>query len=86
MFDVGEVDGPDPPPFRAPVQVAGGADVVQQTLDAGLLEELQIHLAPVLLGAGVRLLDRVDPSRVLLEPTRVVDSPTVTHLRYRVTG
>ena len=68
------------------VQVAGGADVVQQSLDAGLLEELQIHLAPVLLGAGVRLFDRVDPGRVRLEPTRVVDSPTVTHLRYRVAG
>jgi dihydrofolate reductase len=68
------------------VQVAGGADVVQQSLDAGLLEELQIHLAPVLLGAGARLFDRVDPGRVQLEPTRVVDSPTVTHLRYRVTG
>jgi dihydrofolate reductase len=68
------------------VQVAGGADVVQQTLDAGLLEELQIHLAPVLLGAGVRLLDRLDPSRVQLKPTRVVDSPTVTHLGYRMTG
>ena len=68
------------------VQVAGGADVVPQTLDAGLLEELQFDLAPVLLGAGVRLLDRLDPSRVQLKPTRVVDSPTVTHLRHRVTG
>jgi len=66
------------------VQVAGGADVVRQALVAGLLEELQIHVAPVLLGAGVRLFDGVDPSRVELELARVVDSPTVTHLRYRV--
>jgi dihydrofolate reductase len=68
------------------VQVAGGADVIQQSLDAELLEELQIHLTPVLLGAGVRLFDRVDPGRVQLEPVRVVDSPAVTHLRYRVAG
>lgn len=60
--------------------------MVQQSLDAGLLEELQIHLAPVLRRAGMRLFDRVDPGRMQLEPTRVVDSPTVTHLRYRVTG
>jgi dihydrofolate reductase len=66
------------------VQVAGGADTVQQSLDAGLLDELQIHLAPVLLAAGVRLFDRIDPTRLQLEPTRVVDSPAVTHLRYRI--
>jgi dihydrofolate reductase len=59
---------------------------MQQSLDAGLLEVLQIHLAPVLLGAGVRLFDRGDPDRLQLEPTRVVDSPTVTHLRYRIAG
>ena len=45
------------------VQVSGGAEVVKQSLDAGLLEELQIHLAPVLLGGGVRLFDGVDPGR-----------------------
>ncbi len=60
--------------------------MIQQSLDAELLEELQIHLTPVLLGAGVRLFDRVDPGRVQLEPVRVVDSPAVTHLRYRVAG
>lgn len=46
------------------VQVSGGADTVQQCLDAGLLDELQIHLAPTLLGAGVRLFDGLDPSKV----------------------
>jgi hypothetical protein len=39
---------------------------------------------PVLLGDGVRLFDHVDPERIELEPTRVIDSPRVTHLRYRV--
>jgi dihydrofolate reductase len=66
------------------VQIAGGANTVRQFLEAGLLDELQIHLAPVLLGDGVRLLESFDPERVELEPTRVIDSPSVTHIRYRV--
>jgi dihydrofolate reductase len=64
------------------VAVAGGASVVQQCLRAGLLDELQVHVAPVLLGDGVRLSDGGD--RASLELMRVVDSPAVTHLRYRV--
>jgi dihydrofolate reductase len=66
------------------VSLAGGADVVQQYLNAGLLDELQIHVAPVFLGAGVRLFDRLGPDPIELEATRVIESPTVTHLRYRV--
>ena len=65
------------------VRVAGGAKVVQQFVRAGLLDELQIHLAPVLLGAGVRLFDHTDPKHVELESTRMIESPKVTHLRYR---
>jgi dihydrofolate reductase len=66
------------------VSLAGGADVVQQYLNAALLDELQIHLAPVFLGGGVRLFDRLGPDPIELEATRVIESPTVTHLRYRV--
>jgi len=66
------------------VAVAGGANVVQQYLKAGLLDELQIHLVPVLLGDGVRLFDNLGPGEVELEPTRAIESPAVTHLRYRV--
>jgi len=66
------------------VAVAGGANVVQQYLRAGLLDELQIHLVPVLLHDGVRLFDQLGAGQVQLETTRVVDSPAVTHLRYRV--
>jgi dihydrofolate reductase len=65
------------------VLVAGGASVVQQYLNAGLLDELQIHIAPVFLGAGVRLLDGLDAA-IGLESARVIESPEVTHLRYRV--
>jgi dihydrofolate reductase len=66
------------------VQISGGADVVRQFIEAGMLDELQIHLAPVLLGDGVRLFDGIDPDEVELEVTRVIDSPRVTHLKYRV--
>jgi len=66
------------------VAVAGGANVVQQFLAAGLLDEIQIHLVPVLLGDGVRLFGGAGDQAPGLELTRVIDSPTVTHLRYRV--
>lgn len=67
------------------VNVGGGANTIQQFLHAGLLDELQVHIAPMLLGAGVRLFDEQGPEEALeLERTRVIDSPRVTHLRFRV--
>jgi dihydrofolate reductase len=66
------------------VQVGGGADVAQQYLRAGLLDELQIHVVPLLLGGGVRLFEDLGPGRPELEITGVVESPAVTHLTYRV--
>jgi dihydrofolate reductase len=65
------------------VAVAGGANVIQQYLEAGLVDEFQLHVAPVLLGAGVRLFgDRpAEPLRVVR--SRVIGSPGVAHLRYR---
>src|SRR3954469_25267370 len=61
------------------VMVAGGASAIQQYLAAGLLDELHLHIVPVMLGAGRRLLEDVgDPK---LEPVEVVASPTVTHVR-----
>jgi dihydrofolate reductase len=64
------------------VQICGGAQVAQQALGAGLLDELHIHVSPLLLGAGVRLFERVEPRPIELR--RVVESPLVTHLVYRV--
>ena len=61
-----------------------GAAAVQQALRAGLLDEIQIHLIPVLLGGGVRLLDHLGDDPVDLERIEVVDAPGVTHLHYRV--
>jgi dihydrofolate reductase len=66
------------------VLIAGGADVAQQYLRAGLLDELQIHVAPVLLGGGTRLFGELDAAPVGVEITRVIASPAVTHLRSRV--
>jgi dihydrofolate reductase len=61
-----------------------GASVAQQCLRAGLLDEIQIHLVPVLLGGGVRLFDQLGRENIELETVRVLDAPGVTHLRYRV--
>lgn len=61
-----------------------GASIPQQCLRAGLLDEIQLHLVPVLLGAGVRLFDHLGSEKIELETIRIVDSPGVTHLRFRV--
>jgi len=61
--------------------ILGGADVVQQALDAGAVDELHLHLAPLLLGDGVRLFGAGRPE---LELAEVVDSPHAAHLTYRV--
>jgi dihydrofolate reductase len=61
-----------------------GAGTAQAALTAGVLDELQIHLIPVLLGQGRRLFDHLGSDHVELELTRVLDGPGVTHLRYRV--
>jgi dihydrofolate reductase len=64
------------------VSIAGGASTVQQYLAAGLLDELYLHIVPVILGAGERLLENVgDPN---LQPVSVIDSRAVTHVKYRV--
>lgn len=66
------------------VAVGGGANTIQQFLKAGLLDELQIHFAPVLFGGGIRLFNGLGTEHIELETTRVVESPGVTHLKFRV--
>jgi dihydrofolate reductase len=66
------------------VSIGGGANTIRQFLRAGLVDELQIHLAPLLLGGGVRLFDDLGTDEVKLQSTRVVESPAVTHLKFRV--
>lgn len=66
------------------VSIGGGANTSQQYLKAGLLDEIQIHVVPLLLGGGIRLFDGSGAEQIELEKTRVIDSPGVTHLRFRV--
>lgn len=60
-----------------------GAYTAQRAIEAGLLDEVQVHLVPVLFGGGRRLFD-VLPSRVELDVVRVIDTPEATHIRYRI--
>jgi dihydrofolate reductase len=62
----------------------GGANVVRQFLRAELVDEMSVHLVPVLLGDGVRLFYGIGKERIELESTRVIESPNVTHLGYRI--
>jgi dihydrofolate reductase len=66
------------------VEIAGGASTVNAYLQAGAVDELHLHIAPVLLGAGERLFDGVS-TELRLEPVQVGGSPNVTHIKYRVT-
>ena len=63
--------------------VGGGADIARQCLVAGLVDEIQLHVVPVVLGDGIPLFAGLG-TELLLTKTRVVDGPVVTHLRYRV--
>ncbi|WP_371875972.1 dihydrofolate reductase family protein [Pseudarthrobacter sp. SSS035] len=68
---------------RPHVAIAGGAKTAQQYLSAGLIDELRLHTAPLILGAGERLLDGV--ANLTLEPTEVSGTSLVTRVRYRET-
>ena len=64
------------------VHIAGGASTVQQALRAGQLDELYLHIVPITLGKGERLLENVGDLQ--MTPVEVISSPTVTHVRYRI--
>jgi dihydrofolate reductase len=66
------------------VVVAGGASVVQQVLVAGRVDELNVSVVPLFLGAGTRLFENLGAAAIRLEQIRAVEAPGVTHLRYRV--
>jgi dihydrofolate reductase len=65
------------------VFIGGGADVINQYLSAGLVDELELHVVPLVLGGGARLFDGVGPD-VRLEQVRAIEAPGVTHVKYRV--
>lgn len=64
------------------VWVMGGANVAQQYIKAGLIDELQIHIAPILLGEGTRLFEHIGNEHIELESTRVLDTPGAIHLKF----
>ncbi len=67
------------------VRIAGGANTILQYLNAGLVDEFSVALAPVFFGGGIRLFDGIDRKIVTLEIVEAIHSPLVTHLRYAVT-
>jgi dihydrofolate reductase len=66
------------------VCVMGGASVGQQYIAAGLIDEIQIHLAPVVFGSGTRMFENLGSAHIELESTEVIPTPAATHLRFRV--
>jgi dihydrofolate reductase len=68
------------------VALGGGADVAQQYLAAGLIDELDLNVVPVLLGEGTRLFDNLAGKDVSLEQVRAIEAPGVTHIKYRVSA
>jgi dihydrofolate reductase len=73
------------------VAIAGGGTLLRNVIKAGLLDQLDLHIAPVLVGDGMRLFDPADlglagNEAIELTPTRVSDTPEITHIRYRVDG
>lgn len=64
------------------IRISGGADVVQQYLNMGVIDELEIALAPILFGGGRRLFENVQESVAQFRIDRVLEGPTATHLRY----
>ena len=66
------------------ISVMGGANIAQQFIKAGLLDEISIHLVPVLFGSGTRLIENLGSEHVQLETTEVVETKEAIHLRFRV--
>ncbi len=66
------------------VSVMGGANIGQQFIRAGLVDEILIHLVPVLFGSGTRMFDHIGDEHIHLQTTQVIEAPAATHLRFRI--
>jgi dihydrofolate reductase len=67
------------------IRINGGADIARQYLSAGAVQELRLHLVPLVLGGGTRLFDGALPPDIHLEPRAATSTPLATHLTYEVT-
>ena len=68
------------------IRIQGGANTIQQFLNAGLVDEFFIHIAPVFLGGGIRLFDGIDKDKDDIQIVEVIPSDFTTHLRYKLTN
>jgi dihydrofolate reductase len=66
------------------VGVMGGASIGQQFIAAGLVDEIQVHLDPVLFGSGTRMFEHLGDEHIQLEPIEVVETPAAIHLRFKI--
>jgi dihydrofolate reductase len=66
------------------VRISGGASVIRQFLNAGLIDEFNLHIAPIILGNGVKLFDKIEKGKFAVEISNVVNLPMVTHIFYKV--
>jgi dihydrofolate reductase len=66
------------------VGIWGGANIIREYLSAGLLDEMQLHLVPILLGGGIPLFERLDPEGIELRRTSSIETPAATHFRFEV--
>jgi dihydrofolate reductase len=66
------------------IRIQGGANTIQQFLNAGLVDEFFIHIAPVFLGSGIRLFDGIDKDKYDIQIVEVIPSELTTHLRYKL--
>jgi dihydrofolate reductase len=66
------------------VTVMGGAETGQAFIKAGLVDELSIHLVPVLFGSGTRMFESLGDQHIGLEATEAIQTPSATHLRFRI--
>ncbi len=67
------------------IRIQGGADIIQQFLNAGLVDEIFLHIAPVFLGSGIRLFDGIDKDKYDIHIAELIPSNLTTHLRYKLT-
>lgn len=67
------------------IRIQGGANTIQQFLNAGLIDEFFIHIAPVFLGSGIRLFDGIENDKYDIQISKVIPSELTTHLRYQLT-
>ena len=68
------------------ISIMGGPSIGQQYIAAGLVDEIQVHLVPVLFGSGTRMFEHLGGEHIQLEIVEVIDTPAATHLRYRIVG